>query len=182
MISVTNLAIIGISAAALGAMMVTNPDYNRALRPFVTHVAAGEAGQTRLIAGRVTGWRTADQVAFSDYGTETLRDSEGVFLIVDLSLSGTTASTMVAASWIGASGREYMTTKRIANVPGQLEDLWLQPGLESKTIAFFELPPDEVAGGALRLAIRLDPDLDGTLLLDPPAEAPAHEDVARFGP
>lgn len=182
MIPVTNLAIIGLSVAALGAMLATNPDYNRALRPFVTHVAAGQTGQTRLIAGRLSGWRTADGVAFIDYGRETLRGSEGVFLIVELSLSGTTESTRVTASWLGSSGREYMTTRRITNVPGQIEDLWLQPGLESRAIAFFELPPDEVAGGALHLTIRLDPDLDGTLLLDPPPDPPAHEDVARFDP
>lgn len=180
MMSFSNLAIIGVSLAALGAMMVTNPDYNRALRPFVTHVPAGQMGQTRLLAGRMEGWRTADRVAFTEYGKEVARGSDGVFLIVDLSLSGTTDSTMIAASWVGSSGREYMTTKRITNVPGQIEELWLQPGLESRAIAVFELPPDEVTGGALRLTLRLDPDLDGTLLLDPPTEAPAHEDVARF--
>lgn len=181
MMSVTNLAIIAVSATALGAMMVINPDYNRALRPFVSHVTTGETGQTRLIAGQMEGWRTADQIAFSEYGEKIQRDTDGVFLIVDMSLSGTTSSTMVAASWVGASGREYATTRRIGGVPGQLDDLWLQPGLTSKATAFFELPPDEIAGGALRLALRLDPALDGTLLLDPPVEPPAHEDVASFG-
>lgn len=182
MIEVKNLVIIAASAAALGAMMMTNPDYNRALRPFATHVPTGGAGQTRLIAGRMLDWRVADQVAFSTFGREMLRDSEGVFLMVDLSLSGTTSSTMIAASWIGSSGREYDTTTRITDVPGQLEDLWLQPGLNSTATAYFELPPDEIAGGALRLNLRLNPDLDGVLLLDPPAQPPSHLDVARLGP
>ena len=163
MISPVNLAIIAASAAALGAMMLTNPDYNRALQPFTTHVASGQTGQTRLIAGQMEGWRTADQIAFSNFGTETRRDSEGVFLIVDMSLTGTTESTTVSASWVGSSGREYDSTTRIANVPGLLSDLWLQPGLNSRAMTVFELPPDEVAGGALRLTLRLDPDLDPSL-------------------
>lgn len=181
MISPLNLLVIAASAVALSGMMLTNPDYNRALQPFVTDVPFGEPGQTRLIIARFDGWRSADQVSFTQFGTDQTRDSEGVFLIADLVLSGTTRSTRVDASWIGASGREYAATRRISGVEGQLDDLWLQPGLESRASAYFELPADEIEGGALRLSLPLDPDLDGTLRLAAPDGTPPHQPDLRLG-
>lgn len=177
---ITRALIILAGTVALGAMMLTNPDYNRALRPFTAHAAAGEWAHTRLFAGTMDGWRTADRISYTAFGSKVTRDSDGVFLIVDVSLSGTSVSTKLSASWKGSSGREYYTTARIRDVPGQLEDLWLQPELNSRAIAIFELPKDEVVGGAMRISLRLDPDLDGTLMLDPPAGTPPHEAVTRF--
>lgn len=174
MIRVAPLMIAVAGAVLLAGMMLTNPDYNRAVRPFETRVAPGESGQTRLIAGRIEGWRTADSVTFPHLGSPVRRDTQGRFLILDLKLSGTTESTMLRAFWIGASGRRYETTARISGAFPQIEDLWLQPGLESKAIAIFELPPDEIAGGALLLTDRVDTPLDGRLRLAAPVEAPPH--------
>lgn len=180
MISGGDVVIIAAGMAALAGMMLTNPDYNQAVLPFETRVASGASGQTRLISGMFESWTVADRLAFTRYGEEISRDSEGVFLIVGSVLSGTTESTMINTSWVGTSGREYSTTSRVADLPGLISDLWLQPGLESRATAIFELPRDEVDGGALRLSLRLDPDLDGVLLLAPPSKPPTREDVARL--
>ena len=111
-----------------------------------------------------------------------IRDTDGVFLVADFILSGTRESTMLSATWIGASKRHYRATSRISDLPRQIDQLWLQPGLDSKTFAIFELPPDEIKGGSALLSLRLDPPLDGTLLLNPPDMPPVHEAILRLGP
>ena len=105
MIRVAPILIAAVSAALLGGMMLTNPDYNSIVRPFETRVPPGETGQTRLIGGRIEGLRTADVITFPRYGSPVRRETQGVFLIVDAALFGTTESTMLRATWIGASGR-----------------------------------------------------------------------------
>lgn len=166
------ISVVGL--ALLAGMMLTNPDYNSVVRPFETSVPPGGSGQTRLIAGRILGWRTADRLELPPAAGGQLRETQGVFLIVDLKLSGTTESTMIRAAWIGASGRRYATTARVSGSLHQIEDVWLQPGLESRATAIFELPPDEIAQGAILLTLRIDPPLDGTLRLAAPVEAPVH--------
>ncbi len=181
MIRPGSIAVVLVSAALLASMMLSNPDYNSTFRPFKTRVEPDQAGKTRLFTGQFDAWRTAEQIAFRDLGPERLRDTQGVFLIVDLNLSGTSTSVLLSATWVGASGRQYETTARVTGVPRQIEDLSVQPGLQSKAIAIFELPPDEVKGGALLLSPRLDAPLDGTLLLAAPVSAPEHVAIARPG-
>ncbi|WP_299844689.1 hypothetical protein [uncultured Paracoccus sp.] len=176
MIRIAPLLTAAAAAVLLAGMMLTNPDYNSAVRPFETRVPPGETGQTRLIGGRIEGWRTADRISFPAFGSLRQRDTQAMFLIVDLKLFGTTDSTMLRAGWIGASGRRYDTTARISGAFLQIQDLWLQPGLESKAIAIFELPEDEIAGGALMLSDRIDAPLDGRLRLAAPVDAPSHVD------
>ncbi|AGT09158.1 DUF4352 domain-containing protein [Paracoccus aminophilus] len=168
------------SAALLGGMMLTEPDYNSVFRPFVTHVAASETGETRLFAARFTGWQTAESIDVASLGQELHRDTEGRFLIVDLELTGTISSTSLAASWQGASGRRYDTTKRISSFARDLRALTIQPGLQNKAVAVFELPADEIAGGRLILEARFDPPLEGTLHLAPPGPVPADAAVVRL--
>lgn len=182
MIRSSHLLTLLVGGLVLAGMMLSNPDYNSTIRPFVRDVVPGDAGQTRLMAGRFDRWRTADRLIFTRYGKQVSRDTQGVFLIVEPFLAGTTVSTMVRASWVGPSGRHYAESGRVSGLPRQTEDLWLQPGLDSRALAIFELPPDEVAGGALLVSLRTDPPLDGTLLLKAPAPAPEHQGVTRLGP
>lgn len=168
-------------ALLVAAMWATNPDYNSAIKPFVTNVRFGETGRTRLIQARFDGWHTTDRIAFSLYGSDRLRDSEGVFLIVDLTVTGTTTSAVLDGFWIGSSGRRYAATRRANGIPRLLREVALQPGLDSRAMVVFELPPDEIAGGALSLTLLLDPMLDGTLRLIPPDTPPLHSPEERFG-
>lgn len=177
-----NIVTLAVGAALLAAMMLTTPEYNDAIKPFVTKVDAGQIGKTRLISGRFDAWRTADQISFLEGENDVTRNTEGVFLIVNLQLSGTTRSTPVDATWQGSSNRRYQASKRVLNLPQQIDLLWLQPGVASKTFAVFELPPDEIEGGRLLLTLGYNPPLDGTLSLAPPKTAPSHEPTARLGP
>ena len=174
MIRVAPILISAVSAVLLAGMMLSNPDYNSVVRPFETRVPPGETGQTRLIGGRIESWQSADVITFPRYGELVRRETQGVFLIVNATLFGTTESTMLRATWIGASGRRYDTTDRISGAFWQVQELWLQPGLESTAFAIFELPADEIMQGALLLAQRIDPPLDGTLRLEAPTTAPTH--------
>lgn len=176
-----NILIFLIAALMLGGMMMTTPGYNQARAPFITTVPFDQQGQTRLFGGRFLDWRTADRIEMDQFGTKTTRDTEGVFLIVDLMVTGTSETTVAEASWLGASGRRYDATKRVTTLPGQLDLQWLQPGIEAKTFTVFELPPDEVQGGGLLLSHGFPRPLDGVLRLEGPATAPKHETVVRLG-
>lgn len=57
--ALASAAVLLIGAALLAGMMLSNPGYDRALRPFVTDVAAGTRGETRTFAAAFTGWETA---------------------------------------------------------------------------------------------------------------------------
>lgn len=170
-----------VGALLLAGMLETNPDYNSAIRPFVTKVAVGEEGKTRLYSGSFPSWRTADKISFPLYNKEITRDTEGVFLIAEPQLLALTSSSFFDAVWIGKSGRRYATTKRISNLPRQAGMLYLQPGFQSRAIAIFELPPDEIAGGSLLVTPPYEPPLDGDLQLAPPDTAPVHETLIRMG-
>lgn len=177
----TTAAIVLIGTAFLVAMHATNPGYNEALRPFVTDVPSDQSGETRQFGGQIVGWRTAERIGFSRFGRDRLLDTQGVFLLVDLRLHATIQSTSLRAVWRGASGREYAATSRVEDLPGTVASVVLQPGLTLSALAIFELPPDEIAGGALILTPPLDPPLDGTLRLQPPSAPPEHRAEERFG-
>ena len=169
-------------AGLLAAFHATNPGYNETFRPFVTDVPADQPGETRLFGGQVAGWRTADRIGFSRFGRDRLLETQGVFLLVDLRLHANIQSTTLRAVWQGASGREYAATARAENLPGAVESVALQPGLTMSALAVFELPADEIAGGALVLTSPLNPPLEGGLRLQPPAAPPEHRAEEGFGP
>lgn len=166
---VRTMAILLFAVAALGAMMLTNPGRDRAFQPMVARIAAGDQGQARLFSARIDGWHLEPALSLPS-GERT---SEGVFLVLDLTAAGTTELTTLAADWIGASGRRYATTARAEGLPRRLDTAWMQPGLDSELTATFELPEDEIMGGALLLHLPRMPALEGALLMAPPQTPPA---------
>lgn len=161
------------SAVLLAAMMVTTPDFNSSFRAIPTYVESGGEGQTRLVKGRFLDWQIADRIVLQGRSEQTMFDTQGKFLIADLEVGGVQASTVMDATWIGASGRQYFADTRIPAYQGGLKGLWLQPGLTDKARVIFELPPDEIAGGRLKLGWSVEIPLEGILILDPPAHPPA---------
>ena len=61
MIRLSHGLIVLAGAAALAGMMLTQPDYGRATRPFVSHAGAGDWAETRLFRARLDGWRSAER-------------------------------------------------------------------------------------------------------------------------
>ncbi len=176
------LAIILLAGLMLAGMLRSNPDYNSTIRPFTRKADWDQTGQARLMSGRILDWHTAEQIQFQEFGHDLIRKSEGIFLIVDLALTGRENSSKVEALWIGSSQRRYSATKRITGLPRQIDSLWLQPGLESKTFAIFELPADEVEKGAILLGPPSVTPLDDTLLLEAPPSSPPHRLIESFAP
>lgn len=181
MIRVTTIFVVAAAAAILAGMLVTNPDYNRALRPFIAEPDADGTATTRTVSGKMESWRLANVVEFEKFGTAKRRDTSGVFLIVELRLNARNASMIASATWEGASGRRYRTTNRVSDLPRLLDQVWLQPGLSMTATAIFELPPDEIEGGSLLLGPSLMAPLDGLIRLYPPDTRPTHRMVERMG-
>lgn len=181
MIRAADMATVLAGAVLLGAMMASAPDYNSVFQPFPAHAAPGEAADGRLFDARFLGGRLAQQVAFERYGTPITRDSAGLFLIADFEVSNVTASTRIAATWRGASGRDYAATGRVEGAPGGLEARWFQPGLTDRAFAVFELPEDEVPGGRLVLTAPGVTILDSALDLQAPP-LPGPQPLARIAP
>ncbi|KRW93654.1 hypothetical protein [Paracoccus sp. MKU1] len=181
MIWLGRIAIVLAGAALLGGMMQTAPDYNSVVQPFRHHVAAGRTGEARSFRARFTGLRLADRIAFRRYGRDLVRDSDGVFLIAEIEAEATLASQRLDAVWQGASGRRYALSRRAEDIPRGLESRWFQPGLSNRAVAVFELPADEVAGGALVLTGSFTAVFDSALHLAPPA-LPERRPIIRFEP
>ncbi|MBK4217423.1 hypothetical protein JJJ17_15955 [Paracoccus caeni] len=163
---IANLVVLLIGGGLLAGMLATVPDYNSAVQPFTTRVAAGEVAAGRLFSARFLDARTATEIAFERYGQTVLRETGGLFLIADFEVSDVRRSTRIEARWQGSSGREYSASKRFNWAPGDLETRWFQPGLTDRARAIFELPEDEIAGGRLILSTPAKPVLDSALYLD----------------
>ena len=178
---VANSAVLLTGAFLLGVMMTTAPDYNSVVRPFPSRASAGEIADGRVFDARFLGGRLAHRIEFERYGRQIGRDSEGVFLIADFEVSGVTASTLIAARWKGASGRDYAASARLNDAPNMLQLRFFQPGLTGKAFAVFELPEDEVSGGKLVLSRRGMTIFDSELHLETERIAPPSA-VERLAP
>ncbi|WJS86940.1 hypothetical protein [Paracoccus sp. TOH] len=182
MIRARRILIVLAGAALLGAMMQTVPDHNSVVQPFRSAVAAGGTGEARSFRARFTGLRLADRIAFRRFGRDLVRDSNGLFLIADIEAEARLASLQLDAVWQGASGRRYALSHRAEDIPRGLESRWFQPGLINRAIAVFELPEDEVAGGALVLTSGFTAAFDSALHLAPPAGPAERQPIIRFEP
>jgi len=160
-----------LGACALGAMMITTPDFNSVFQPFRTTAQSGAIAQGRLHAARFSDWQTADKLSFDRYGTTVTRNTQGVFLIVDFDVSNIRESVRLSATWQGRSGRKYTQTARANGAPSTLDTRQFHPGLDDQGRAVFELPNDEVEGGKLLLTRKGPNILDSELALSPTAGA-----------
>ena len=177
-----NLLAVLLGAGFLGAMMNTLPDYNSSFQPFGVHAGEDGVGQGRLFTAKLDGLRSAGAISYADHGTEVVRDTSATFLVAELTIGARKESRQVEAIWLGATGRQYGQTVRVGNAPRNLSSAWFQPGLEDRVVAVFELPGDEIAGGALALMARGDPVMDSAVHLAAPATPPQEQDMLRLEP
>ena len=177
MIRVGSILAVIAAAGALAGMLQTTPEYDRAIRPFVAEPGPdGTVGRSRMSA-KITDWKTADVVTFQQSGIDRRRDTAGVFLIVTIEGRPLHSSELLQAQWLGASGRKYLMTDRVSGPAQLLDSTWFQPDLSMKSVAVFELPRDEIAGGSMLLGPRLFRGLDEVLRLAPPNGQPRHVQV-----
>jgi len=181
MIRARHIAPVLLGACALGAMLMTAPDFNSVFKPFRIEAPSGAVAQGRLHAARFNGWHTADRLSFKRYGTPITRDTEGVFLLVSVDILDVRESVRLKATWQGRSGRRYVQTERAEGTPFTLDARQFHPGLDDRGTAVFELPQDEIQGGQLLLARNGLNVLDSELALAPAAGTPlVHHALSRL--
>ena len=171
-----------LGACLLGLMMNSTPGFDQVFRPLRVTAADGSVAHGRLHDAGIAGWQTTDRLMFERYGKPVTRDTQGVFLVVDLDIVDVRESIYLSAVWQGRSGRRYVQTARADGAPGTLDVRQFHPGMADKGRAVFELPLDEVQGGQLLLSRKGVNMLDSELALTPPADAaPRHEPELRMG-
>ncbi|MCO5082326.1 MAG: hypothetical protein M9955_11795 [Rhizobiaceae bacterium] len=165
-----------------GVMMNTLPDYNSSFQPFGVGADENGVGRGRLFTAKLAGLSSAGEISYPAFGADIVRDTSATFLVAEISIAARKESRQVEAIWLGATGRQYSQTVRIENAPRDLPTAWFQPGLEDRVRAVFELPEDEIAGGALVLMAQGDPILDSAVRLPAPAAPPEKQDMLRLEP
>ncbi|NYT84836.1 hypothetical protein [Pollutimonas harenae] len=156
-----------LGACVLGALMMSTPTFDSVFQPMRSTAHSGGAAHGRLHAARFADWQTADQISFDRYGTTLTRDTEGVFLIVDIDILDVRESLRLTATWLGRSGRHYAQTARADGAPSTLDVRQFHPGLDNRGRAVFELPRDEIEKGTLLLSRKGPNILDSELELTP---------------
>lgn len=172
-------------AAALVGLRMTMPDYRAMTGAIIVEAQSGEQASGRDFSARLYRLETAKELRWQGLGGEQSRQTGGVWLLADIEVESHLAPAGLDAVWLGATGRRYLSSRRVQDAPGQLPRAPLQPGLPHRGFAIFELPPDEIDGGRLMLARSLAPMFDTNLSLAPPATAVlAHEtfDLAGAAP
>ena len=182
MISVGNIAVVLLGAAALGGMMNTVPDYNSSFQPFSIFADQDGIGKGRQFTAELTGLKSAKVISYAQFGQEVSRDSSATFLIAELSITGQTESRQLEAIWLGATGRQYSQSARLEDAPRNLSSARFEPGLTDRTIAVFEMPEDEIVGGRLVLAPRASMVMDGAVYFAEAEAAPANHEMLRLEP
>lgn len=157
-------ACVTLAAAALAALRWTTPSYATLTGPIPVAGRQGERAEGRAFAVTVETIELAGRVRVTRFGRTVERTTDGVFAVVTARVEAGAATTSIgAAAWIGPSGRVYAQTQRIDGASSLLMGRTIQPGLPRSGVFVFELPADEVEGGALRLSRFPEPRLDSEL-------------------
>lgn len=182
MISVGNMAVVLLGAAALGAMMNTVPDYNSSFQPFSVSADQDGIGRGRQFTAELTGMTTASLISYTQYGQDVSRDTSATFLVVNLKVTGRSESRQLEAIWLGATGRQYSQSARLEDAPRDLSSARFEPGLTDRTVAVFEMPEDEIPGGQLVLALRGSMVMESAVYFAGPETLPESRDMLRLEP
>lgn len=153
------------AAALLWLMRWTTPGYAELTGPLPVYGAQGARVAGRTLAARAVSVRLADTISMDRFGKKVVMDTSGVFAAVAVEAEAVGRSgSIAAATLVGASGRRYRHTTRVASGAATLlMSRTLQPGLPQAGLLIFELPADEVPGAELRLSRTLDTRLDSEL-------------------
>lgn len=183
--ALASLAVVAAAALVLAGFRWTTPGYEILTGPIGASGVQGQTVAGRTFSAKIDDIRFADRVRLTRYGKTVERDTDGVWAVVSAELAALSETAVVhAATWRGASGRLYAASRRVEGAPGLLQGKILQPGLPSKGLFVFELPPDEVQGGILLLSAAASPRLDSELRIRLSPESATREatlELARVG-
>ena len=177
-----NLVAVLLGVAALGAMISTVPDYNSSFQPFAVFTDEDGVGRGRQFTAELVGLKTANTIAYTQFGQDISRDTSATFLVAELSITGQSESRQLQAIWVGATGRQYSQTARLDDAPRNLSTARFEPGLTDLAVAVFELPEDEIIGGRLGLFPRGSAIMDSAVHFAQPTTMPESQATLRLEP
>jgi hypothetical protein len=177
-----NLAAFVLGGAMLGTMMNTLPGYDSSFQPFAVDADENGVGRGRLFTAELLGLRSAGAISYQRYGKHIVRDTSATFLVAELSISAREESRQIEAVWLGATGRQYNQSARLEDIPRGLSRARFEPKLADRSLAIFELPNDEIAGGRLVLMARGNMRMDSAMHFASPVTAPERQAMLRLDP
>ncbi|MBK9080943.1 MAG: hypothetical protein IPL88_02130 [Rhizobiales bacterium] len=169
-----------VGLAALAAMMTTRVSHARLTGPIEIAVAAGAEGRARSFRARLLGLATARQIVWREGGAEARRSTNAVWLMAALEAEALDETTGLVPLWRGRTGRLTSASRRLSGAPQMIAAAVLQPGFPRRGFAVFEVPEDEIAGGALILGPSLAPTYDARLSFAPPDKPIVAQDAAQL--
>ncbi len=159
-----SLLLIGLSALILAFLQSTTPSYAILTGPIIRAGQQKDTVSSRTFSSKVDKIIRAKMLAFTRYGKQIERQSEGVWVIASVELQ-TKRETMTiqAAAIQGASGRLYQQSHRADGAPRLVSTKTLQPGLSSTGIIIFEMPEDDAHDMTLIVSKQPSPQLDAEI-------------------
>jgi hypothetical protein len=154
-------AILLLAALALGTTAIQlTPDFEDRVRPFVRTGKVGEAVDVREFSVTVLGIRGGTRLKNASTLSETIYQTDGVWLLVKVRVRAFKGSTNFrGAALASADGRVYDASMRpstTSNVQGRT----LQPGIPVEGEIVFEVPKDVARDVTLQIAIEVGARLD----------------------
>lgn len=153
--------LLALGAVAIGAVAVASaPETEDIVAPFAVRGEAGERVDARVLGAEVTGVRTAEQIAVANWSTSTSLDTEGVWLLVDATVTVWQERQGLSYAAVRIGGSSYRT---FGALPGSsLVGYPFDPGVAVSGSLVFELPRE-----ALELAVRKGLDVEFAASIDP---------------
>ncbi|TXH85093.1 MAG: hypothetical protein E6Q77_01130 [Rhizobium sp.] len=155
---------VGLSALILAFLQSTTPSYAVLTGPIVTAGVQNDVVSSETFSIKVDKIVAAKTISFTRYGKPTERQTEGVWVIVNVELQARRETmTLQAAAIRGASGRLYRQSHRVDGAPRRVPTKELQPGLPTKGLLVFEMPEDEMHDMTLIVSRQQAPQLDSEI-------------------
>lgn len=170
------VAVLLIGFLALAGMHWTTPRYVRITGPIAFDGNPGKplrADNLVIDAGQPLLART---IRFAVLGKPVTRDSGGLWLVVPvLTDADRTTAHVTGRFWVTPDGRRFRASERTENGDAVLSMVKaIQPGLQNKSLAVFELPAEIATGeGTLLLSEEGAPQLSAQARIHYPKAAPA---------
>lgn len=148
-----NAVALCLAIAALYGMRLSTPLYSEIVSPVAVPGVQGKPAKTaRFVMGIVKVYLAQELTAPGLGGTRTYTTS-GRWLVIEAAAKASSESiALTSAQWRGPDGIRYAMTRRLSATPGLLGSERLEPGIPRPILLVFELPENQIEGGALLVA------------------------------
>lgn len=177
-----SLLLVGVTALILAFLQSTTPSYAVLTGPIETTGLQKDTVASKTFSIKVGKIVRTKAISFTRYGQPVERQTDGVWLIVNVELqSKYETMTIQAAAIEGASGRLYRQSHRADGAPRLIPSKDLQPGLPSTGIFIFELPENETRRMTLVVSKQPSPQLESEIRIKLDQDSIETRDRAEIG-